>query len=280
MIETKQASTLADLLAAVKAIASGWTPNAFDPQEVWFRGQARASYSLVPGLYRPRTLALNYDERALFTRFKNLATPFVPHAPADEWEWYFLAQHYGLPTRLLDWSESLLAALYFALCSDVLAGNRLDVDRERNRGLAPSIYNDDSPVVWMIDAGTVNKVAVNRDETFTPGGTLTAPYLPDALGSMTGNELPMAILAPRANQRIAAQQGVFTVHGRSQEPLEAIAAKSAIQLARIVIDRANMRQLWHELSLAGVTKYAMFPSIDSAAEHVCWIMQAERPAGV
>jgi FRG domain len=282
MIE-EHSGTIGQLIDSVKSIVTTWTPSIIDAQEIWFRGVSKAKYELVPGLFRPHIQRLNYDEVALFERFKVFATPHVRRDPVDDWEWYFLAQHYGLPTRLLDWTESLLAAAYFAVCDSILCGDRLAVDQDLVRGKQPSIFDDESPVVWILDAGTLNQAASGDDYPFVPGGELTARYLPEVVAEAPDNDnrLPLALLARRANERITAQQGTFTIHGHATDSLHALAkastTESSIRLARVVLDRANLSHFWNELEMTGMTKHALFPGVDTAAEHVKWIMQSVKP---
>jgi hypothetical protein len=82
-----------------------------------FRGVASVRYTLTPSVGRPRE-AYNYRlgiEKALFEQFKREALPLLVSRPSNDWEWLALAQHYGVPTRLLDWSESPLVGLFFAV---------------------------------------------------------------------------------------------------------------------------------------------------------------------
>jgi hypothetical protein len=93
-----------------------------DPEEAWFRGHTNSKFKLMPSLFRtfenPNTEAtwdrILQTESDLFWEFAARARQ-IHGTLENHWDILFAMQHYGTPTRLLDWTETLAVAVYFAI---------------------------------------------------------------------------------------------------------------------------------------------------------------------
>ncbi len=191
-----------------------------DPDhEWWFRGHGRASFQLLPSLYRriPDVAAALEMEGKLLREFDNRSRTISEAAGArDPWEILFLMQHHRVPTRLLDWSRNLLIAAFFAI-HDPEAW-LIDAD-------APCVFVF-SPHAWnKAVLGTAGVAGSMGPVTDLAGGSMTG-YQPRYRGTPVGvlQEDAVAVGGPEFASRIVAQRGAFTVFGtkapEAARPLE------------------------------------------------------------
>ncbi len=113
-MRTKTIESVDDLLGIVRDYTTA---------TVIYRGVKSSSYQLIPKIGRRRKGRDNdsleiKDERYILRLFKQRGIAHLNRTPADDWEWLAIAQHHGLPTRLLDWSRNPLVAAYFAVAEE------------------------------------------------------------------------------------------------------------------------------------------------------------------
>ncbi len=210
----------------------------------FFRGVERNFHDLIPKAGRSTHQNENgyYKESKAFERFKNQARPFLQWEPRNDWEWLVLAQHHGLPTRLLDWSSNPLVALYFAVKDEF----SLSEAQAENPGY------DGSSAFYVITykAGSINQELE------------TSPF------EYQGYCL---FAAPHVTRRIQAQSGFFTIQDDPSKSLYDYHHER--KLVKLHIPN-NMREYFRNLlSMFGINESTMFPGLDGIAKSIDSLMR-------
>jgi hypothetical protein len=228
---------------------------------LWFRGMTDSSYKLVPTLYRHPKITVSADlhklENELLTRFRQRSIPYRTRDLSDDWEALFFMQHYAVPTRLLDWTENPLTALHFAL---------MHASARKIGGVAKLTES----VVWVIDPVAWNRTALS-DVSYNGGPLSTTDediksYAP-RISTMKVH--PVSLYGAHNSPRIVAQQGVFTIFGTGQTPMENLVTSGVFpptSLTKIVVPASRVRQLRKSLLNQGVTETAVFPDLEGLAD--------------
>jgi hypothetical protein len=224
----------------------------------WFRGQGCESRLLKASL--PRKMSpyepadLMKMEKRLITRFRQRSLPFWPEGyPQIDWDQLFAMQHFGIPTRLLDWSENAVVAAYFAA--------------DHDPQLCGCEAGGCKPTLWVLDPVQLNRLN-SRLEGYGDAISVLATS-DDAIGPWApGTEdtrfapWPIAVYGTHNSPRIVAQQGTFTVAGKNDKSLDeapAVTQHDGI-LEKIVIDMDHP-SLMKELKVLGITHGTVFPDL-------------------
>jgi hypothetical protein len=234
----------------------------------WFRGHPKTFNELTPSVFRPKITRLEESdflfegrknvEFSIIEEFKRRAPSLQSNLPehSDHLSWLFLMQHHGAPTRLLDWSESILVALYFAV-------NSHNNDDGEIWGLYPQKLNELSSI-----PGTPTRN--NRILQFLGSEPLYGA--PENIAKDLGIEIPKYPLAIQAQMnfpRIINQQGAFTIHPKPKQgcTLPEILGEER-HLVRYLIPSGNKDKLRKDLAALGVTRVTLFQNLDSLSETI------------
>ncbi len=247
----RRIKTVEPFKGQVKADAADW-------DSVWFRGEPGDTKTpLLPKVYRVRSDGEKHDENRLLQLFRMKAPVFaagyVPDREATD-QWLFLAQHVGLPTRLLDWTESALVALYLAL-------------------------SEKDPILWMLNPIELNRLSIAGGEVsgaFPLTWVVPPPAEPINIGSINikgaweldkvGVDLPVAILPTNIHPRMSAQRSCFTVHGKRKDSVKDLI--SGAYLKRYEVDPGKNMEFKRELRLLGISDSTVFPDLDGLANEL------------
>jgi hypothetical protein len=257
-----------------------------------FRGQREVSWGLVPSLERACLplqdgYSLGDVEGRLVRAFQRAAESFLPYTPRlpsqDSWlEWLALIQHHGGPTRLLDFTQSMYVAAFFAF-DEPASGDS---------------------AIWAIDPQAIRDAARSR---LADCGVRVGRPSEVVFNETLDRELdaPAALVATPSNlnQRMTIQQGVFVCGLNLNRTLEenlfgmleidpkrdgevfrsrqiSVTDREFFQtikgtpVIKIVISRSLRAEVLHELTQMNINHSSLFPGLDGYARdlkrHAFW----------
>ena len=243
----------------------------------WYRGESKGYNLLTPKIYRnineaesddlfenPEIINVLKKERKYFQEFRRRAKSIVTKIENNDfWSWYFLIQHYGGSTRLLDWTSNPMIALFMALDT-----GRENTDNSIVYLLAPTVLTDYA----FKDIGKENQ---ETGRILYPGEDDTNKWI----SNITNNnsdipDSPIALLPANSDQRIIFQKSCFTLFGKRLNGF----VKNGKQIVcpccdnrilfKIIIDGKSKENLRQELKKIGISSETVYPGLEGLTKEL------------
>ncbi|MEA2406942.1 MAG: hypothetical protein QOE69_1061 [Thermoleophilaceae bacterium] len=254
VLAVRQVETLREYMEQIEELMAPRLP-------LWYRGVGSATHQLIPSLYRHASITgaaelMNLEARIL-QRFRERSIPYQPIPVEKDWELLFLMQHFGVPTRLLDWTENPYIGLFFAL-----TGAKIDYDTGIADGpaavwvLGPELWNQHTLSDISYDGGVLS-IGSDPLKSYTPLGD--PQYMRVA---------PAAMYGLHNSPRIVAQRGVFTIFGKEAASLEDLFAANDYPsevLVKFEFPPEKIADLRESLFAIGVTDSVVYPDLAGLA---------------
>ncbi|WDV48186.1 FRG domain-containing protein [Clostridiaceae bacterium M8S5] len=243
MFIEKVIDSLGELVQEVKSIYES------SNELIWYRGHADKEWELVPSVQR---LKESESEQYLSNDFYMKASTTLsdkPH-PDNYSAWISIMRHFGLPTRLLDWSESPLIASFFAT-------------NEYKK------YPEKDACIWILRPGILNKHE-GFQEFIYPMDTKTCldmiyPAFKKIKANTERKLVRDKIIATKPveyNMRIYSQQSAFTIHNTYRKLTQ---IDNSNFLGRFIIPAKRVPLINYELSICGITLSKIYPDAENIA---------------
>lgn len=269
--EDRRVYTVTSILDGIMGFTKKWSfyDSAGCP---WYRGQDSEAPP-IPSLFREQ-----FDEFQLNTTFRNRALALKQSPETERLDkWLFLMQHYGAPTRLLDWTESPIFALFFALDS---FNEKCNCEKEKI-----------NPTIWVLHPYKLNKFSnvncfpntwsshdakdgTNKVINSNPGlEHLRLGFHPRSEWDKRINlkivEYPIAVHSNYFDLRILSQRSCFTIHGTIEKDFASLFEDTILvidnYLLKFIIPRKFASQLLDELNSMGISKSTVYPDLEHLA---------------
>lgn len=256
-----------------------------------YRGMSNYEFRLLPSIFRKiknfdltinETIEnykypCNNKEKFMLKSFISKAKSQLPNISVDDYHiWLEYAQHYGVPTRLLDWTTNPLVALFFS-CNNAFDCNLFD-----------GRYDENSAVVYILNEVKYREYSIRKNNNNKSVKNIVNKYYKDKNNTIS-IDYPVVYHTYYIDNRMLSQSGCFMLWGNIKHDLEKmlsernyISTNLLIEdnycfdllsnkdefIGKIIIDGQCKRKILYDLDLLGINNSFIFPGLDGIGKTI------------